>query len=241
MKLRGDGFSAYCVPTNVNDRGPVVTDWLEQLLYRTAEPGAYERWSTHPLPFDAPPMRGALAELTTSMGSWSIDKAGADVFNNTAMCGMTNQSSAFTTTLPAGVRADLDGQVGVFALPRMTSTDLPPLDVTGDTLVVFRNKPEVMDLVAYLAAPQAAAAWQRTGAVLFPYKTQDVANYPTALYQGMAVSIVNGTEFIFDASDSMPPAFGTVSLPKAMAEYGGNPNQDVAAFLARLDGAWPAP
>jgi len=52
-------------------------------------------------------------------------------------------------------------------------------------------------------------SWEKAGGALFPYKTQDLSNYSSALDRAFATSIVQAPVVRFDGSDAMPAAVGS--------------------------------
>ena len=64
-KIVSDGNgSPWCVAIKDGQAtGWIATDWLEDVMLRTAGVDAYNRWITHDLPFDSPEVRAALAVI----------------------------------------------------------------------------------------------------------------------------------------------------------------------------------
>jgi len=106
------------------------------------------------------------------------------------------------------VQADLDNQVGVFAMPAIDTSLSPALEVGGDQYVVFKGheRPEVKKFIEFLGTPASVKPWAELGGSLFPHINQDISWYPTQLDQNMAKAIVNAKAARFDGSDNMASA-----------------------------------
>ena len=99
---------------------------------------------------------------------------------------MTNQGNFITAFFPDAVQKDLDNQVGVFTLPAIDPAIGTPAEVGGDQAVAFADRPEVWAFLKFLTTPDAGVSWEKAGGALFPYKTQDLANYSSALDRAFA-------------------------------------------------------
>ncbi len=62
-EIRATGVTPWCIGMEHGDAtGWVATDWLEDIVLRTAGPEFYDQWVTHEVPFNAPEVLEA-AEL----------------------------------------------------------------------------------------------------------------------------------------------------------------------------------
>ena len=130
-------------------------------------------------------------------------------FDDPPKCWLTNQGNFITTFFPEDVQADLDNQVGVFTLPAIDAAIGTPAEVGGDQAVAFADRPEVWAFLKYLTTQESGVSWQKAGGALFPYKTQDVADYSSALDRAFAQTIVDASFVRFDGSDARPAAVGS--------------------------------
>ena len=71
-KMVADGNTPWCVGIEHGGAtGWVATDWVEDILLRTASPDVYDKWVKHEIPFDAPEIKEAVKIM---MGIWGNDK-----------------------------------------------------------------------------------------------------------------------------------------------------------------------
>jgi alpha-glucoside transport system substrate-binding protein len=194
------------------------TDWVENFMLRLHPVETYDAWVAHELGFSSPEVTEAweyLGELwldpaITFGGPQTIaltnfrDPA-AWLFEDPPNCWMHLQGSFVTDFFPQEVQADLDNQVGVFALPPIRDDIPPALEVGGDQYVVFagHDRPEVRAFIEFLATAESVEPWATQGGSLFPHQNQDVNWYPTELERNMAQAIVNAEQARFDGSDNM--------------------------------------
>jgi alpha-glucoside transport system substrate-binding protein len=159
-------------------------------------------------------------------------------FSDPPQCWFTNMGNFVTAAFTDEVNADLDNLVGVFELP---SIDVPAGDVAslvgGDQLTAFADRPEIWAFLEYIATPEASVTWAKAGGALFPYKDQDVSNYPSQLYQTFATDLAAAANVRFDGSDLMPSAVGAGSFWSEMLKMVGG--QDVDTTMTNIDASWP--
>ena len=84
----------------------------------------------------------------------------------------------------------------------------------------------------------ASTTWAKAGGALFPYKDQDLTNYPSQLYQTFAKDLSEATNVRFDGSDLMPSAVGAGSFWSEMLKMVGG--QDVDTTMTNIDATWPS-
>ena len=159
-------------------------------------------------------------------------------FDNPPKCLLTNQGNFITTFFPDAIQADLDNQVGVFTLPAIDPAIGTPAEVGGDQAVAFADRPEVWAFLKFLTTPEAGIAWQKAGGALFPYKTQDVSLYSSALDKAFAQSIVDAAFVRFDGGDAMPKAVGSGTFwTEPIKVLTGTEDLDTA--LSNIAASWP--
>jgi alpha-glucoside transport system substrate-binding protein len=99
-----------------------------------------------------------------------------------------------------------------FLFPEADAKIGAPVVGGGDLLAAFSDRPEVADLVKWMAGKEGNTLWAKTGAVVSPNKNVDLSVY-TPLGKIDAEQVAGATTFVFDGSDLMPSAasaaFGT--------------------------------
>ena len=97
-----------------------------------------------------------------------------------------------------------------------------------------------MQLIEYLATPEAAAIWAKAGGFISPNNKLPMSTYTDPTLRQTAQSIVGAGDGVrFDMSDQTPAAFGGtagVGEWKILQDFLANPS-DPAAIAARLESA----
>ena len=247
-KMAADGTPPWCVGLDVGWPG---TDWVEALMLRTVGSEGYDKWISHETPFTDPSVKNAFQIASTIFTSETLQYGGPtyavqtkwDVppkvqFEAPPKCWLTNMGNFVTAAFTEDVNAALDERVGVFTLPEIDSAIGTPALVGGDTTVAFRDAPEVWALIKFMSGPESSVEWAKAGGALFPYKNQDVANYPTQLYQSFAKGLAEAPDVRFDGSDLMPPAVGNKSFWEGILKIAQG--ADIDTTLQEIDASWPA-
>jgi len=248
-----DGTPAWCIGIESGAAtGWAFTDWVELLMLRTVGAEGYDRWVAGDMLFTDASVERAF-ELVTEIWTnrdyafggpeyivqTNFGEAPKAAFDDPPKCLLTNQGNFITTFFPDDVQADLDNQVGVFALPAVDEAIGTPAMVGGDQAVAFADRPEVWAFLEYLSTPEAGETWQRAGGALFPYKTQDVSLYSSELDRAFAQSIVDASFVRFDGGDAMPAVVGSGTFwSEPIKLLTGS--QDLATTLANIAASWPA-
>lgn len=194
------------------------TDWVENIMLRTQPVDVYDAWVSGDLPFSSPEVKNAWEILGNIWFNPDYMYGGTDyiatanfqdpaplLFGDNPSCWMHMQGSFVTNFFQDDVQADLDNQVGVFAMPAIDPSVTPALEVGGDQFVVFKghDRPEVRKFIEFLGTPASVEPWAKLGGALFPHVNQDLSWYPTELEQTMAKAIVGAKAARFDGSDNM--------------------------------------
>jgi len=230
--------------------GWVGTDWIEDIMLRTAGPEVYDKWVSNELAFDAPEVKKAFDILE---GIWlndsyvyggkntiltsSFGDSVSPLFDNPPKAMMHRQGNFITGFFPDDIQANLEEEVGVFALPAIDPAFGIPVLGGGDQFVVFNDRPEVREFMEYLATWESGELWAKAGGALFPYLNQDLNAYPNAIERSLAEALVNAKVFRFDASDLMPAEVGAGTFWTGIVDWvnGRSTNQ----VLADIQKSWP--
>jgi alpha-glucoside transport system substrate-binding protein len=230
--------------------GWVVTDWLEDILLRTAGPAAYDAWVVGDLPFDSPEVReaaevfedlvlaegrvlgGAPAILSTPYGD-----APLPLFQEDPACLLHRQASFISGFFPAGY--DDGEEVDVFYLPPMEDGfDGRPVLGSGDLAALFTDNPAAEEFMRFMTDPEWLGAQIDTGFDFSPFQTFPIENYPSATQRAQAQYLAEADVFRFDASDQMPAEVGAGTFWRQMVEWiNGEATLDEA--LQAIDASWP--
>ena len=251
-KMAADGTPPWCIGIESGAAtGWAFTDWVEEVMLRTVGADGYDAWVAGKTPFTDPTVKAAFQKV---LDIWTNEKyvyggpnyivqtnfgeAPKAAFDDPPKCLLTNQGNFITTFFPDNIQADLDNQVGVFTLPAIDSSIGTPAEVGGDQAVAFADRPEIWAFLKYLSTPEAGVSWQKAGGALFPYKTQDVSLYSSALDKALAQSLVDAAFVRFDGGDAMPAAVGQGTFwTEPVKVLTGSEDLDTA--LSNIAASWP--
>lgn len=249
-----DGKVPWCAGINSGDAtGWPITDWMEDMMLRTAGPEEYDKWVSHEKPFNSPEavaaldaagdflkndeyVNGGLGDVN-SIASTNFADAGLPILDGT--CSLHRQASFYAANWPEGTNVAEDGDIWAFYFPGETTDEKPVLGA-GEFITAFSDRPEVKAFQTYLASGDLAnnRAKAGNGGVVSANKELDVANLKAPIDQ-LSVEILNdpATVFRFDGSDLMPGAVGSNSFWKqATAWITGQSTEDT---VDNIEASWP--
>ncbi|ADG76064.1 extracellular solute-binding protein family 1 [Cellulomonas flavigena DSM 20109] len=253
-----EGKKPWCAGIGSGDAtGWPATDWLEDLVLRTAGGDVYDQWVNHEIPFNDPQIATALGEVgsilknpdyvngglgdVSSIASTTFQDGGLPIVTN-GLCFMHRQASFYAANFPEGTTVAEDGDVFAFYLPG-PDTETRPLLGGGEFAAAFSDRPEVAAFQAFLASPE----WNNAKAIATPgggwvsaNSGLDPENLTSEIDQ-LSATLLSDTsqEFRFDASDLMPAAVGAGAFWTEMTAWIAN-DKDDAAVLDAIEGAWPS-
>ena len=243
------GATPWCVGLESGDAtGWPGTDWVEDIMLRTAGPDVYDQWINHEIPFNDEAVQAAFEEFGTivlnesyvvggSVGAIStpFGDAPQGLFGDTPTCYLHRQANFIATFFPEDV--NLEEDVDIFLLPGIDPAYGTPVLVAGDVFGMFNNTPEAQALMEYLATPTPHEIWAGLGGFLSPHKQVSLDAYPDALSKKQAEFLSNAETIRFDGSDMMPGAVGTGTFWSGVVEYvAGEPVEEV---LDTIEASWP--
>lgn len=215
-----------------------ATDWIEDIMLRTAGPDVYDQWVNHEISWTDEAIKvawetfgeivgnedyqygGSTGTLTTNFGD-----APASLFTSPPGAYMHRQASFITGFFPEGLEAGKD--YDFFPFPSIDPAYGIPVLGGADLIVIFNDTPEAQALMKYLATAQPQEVWAaRGGGFISPSKAVSLDVYPDDLTRKMAEMVVNAEVFRFDASDLMPAAVGSGSFWTGTLDYVGGEDLD---------------
>ncbi len=259
-QIAADGITPWCIGLGSDAAtGWPGTDWMEDIMVRTAGADVYNQWVNHDIPFTDPAVVNAfdtLAEIWMQDG-WvlgGIDGVAAidfrdapdPMFNEPPSCMLHRQASFIANFFPDGVEAGTDADF--FDFPAIDES-LPPAAMGGgELMIVFNDRPEVRALVQAYSEPalqcvqaspkgHGVAGIERISANantdLDCYESDTVRRQAEAVSQALAQ---NG--FVFDASDLMPSAVGQGSFWTGMVDW--TRGSSTAEVTEAIEASWPS-
>ncbi|TDC36358.1 ABC transporter substrate-binding protein [Micromonospora sp. KC213] len=250
--IAASGTKPWCAGIESGDAtGWPATDWIEDVLLRTAGPEAYDQWTTHGIPFNDPKVADALNRAGTilkndkyvnggfggvkSIATTSFQEAGIPI--TTGKCALHRQASFYANQWPQGTKVAEDGDVFAFYFPAIDPAQGKPVLGGGEFVGAFADRPEVQAVQTYLASGEFANSRAKIGDWVSANKKLDLANVPNPVDR-LSVQLLQDekTVFRFDGSDLMPAAVGAGTFWKGMVEWING--KDTATVLNGIEGSW---
>ena len=255
-KIAATGIKPWCAGIESGEAtGWPATDWLEDVLLRTAGPDVYDQWVTHEIPFNDPQVLDALQTVggilkndeyvngglgdVQSIATAPWNEAGNGIPDGT--CFLHRAANFYQANWDPSLKVAEDGDVYAFYLPGKTADDKPLLG-GGEFVTAFADRPEVQAFQAYLSSPEWANAkakatgqgWLSANSGLDPSLLQSPIDKLS-----FDLLTDDSYTFRFDGSDQMPGAVGADAFWKQMTAWIGE-NQSDEETLDNIEAAWPS-
>jgi len=250
-EMKADGYTPWSVGIESGAAtGWVATDWMEDIMLRTAGPEEYDKWVNHEIPFNDPAVKKAAEYLmdiwgdkgytyggTAAVATTFFGDAVKPLFEDNPKALMHRQGNFILGFMQEEVQANVEELVGVFALPSINPKWGTPVLGGGDQFVQFDDRQEISDFLAYLTTWESCSSWAAAGGALFPHQDQDFGDYGSKIEADLAKILVNAEVFRFDASDLMPAEVGAGSFWTGMADMVTGVSID--KVLDQIEKSWP--
>jgi alpha-glucoside transport system substrate-binding protein len=254
-QIVADGGTPWCVGfQSEGSTGWPATDWMEDIMLRTAGPDTYDQWYTHEIPFNDPSVVTAGKDFGDVMFHPDYVLGGAEntpglafgdaplpMFDEPPGCWLHRQASFINAFFPKNAKAGVD--YDWFPFPSIT-TEGGPL-FAGELAMVFRNSPEVKDFLDRFMGTdfQCAMGGITAASRISPnvnvgsdcYANQILADSAEVLKEGLKAGTAR-----FDASDLMPAAVGSGSFWTGMVKYMKEGPSSLDGILQDIDSSWPS-
>jgi len=219
------------------------TDWIEDLVLRTAGPDVYTQWYEGKIKWSDPAIKNAFQMYATDVlgntyggGKTAVatnfGNAGDPLFANPPGCEFLHQAS-FITGFSQFKSHTAGTDYNFFPFPDIDSQYAGAVEGAGDLFGMFHSTPAAKSLMKYLVTAQAQDIWVKAGGALSANK--NATDYPDDISKRSAQILAGAKSFVFDASDSMPTAMND-AFWKAMVNL-TNGSKTVDQVLADLDSA----
>ena len=252
-QIKKDGTAPWCVGFESGGAtGWPATDWMEDIMLRTAGPETYDKWVKHEIPFNDPAvvkagetfgqilftegyvLAGAKQTVATAFGD-----APRPMFDNPPKCFLHRQASFINAFFPEGSKAGVD----------YDWFPLPPIDqdgtlFAGELSVIYRNAPEVKDFAERFAGKEVQCAQGGSTATSRISPNTEVgadcyANDLLADASKVLTEALSSGTGRFDASDLMPSAVGSNSFWTNMVKYIQGGPTALKPALDAIEASWP--
>jgi alpha-glucoside transport system substrate-binding protein len=255
QQIQDDGGVPWCVGFESGDAtGWPATDWMEDIMLRTAGPDVYDQWYKHEIPFNDPSVLKAgqlFGDIMFHPGwvlggadktpSLAFGDAPLPMFDNPPGCWLHRQASFINAFFPTTAKDGVD--YDWFPFPSI-DTEGGPL-FGGEMAMVFRNAPEVKDFLDKFMGTdvQCAMGGIQTSSRISPnvnvqtdcYWNEVLKQSADVLKAGLSAGTAR-----FDASDLMPTAVGSGSFWTGMVKYMQGGADSLQGVLDDIEKSWPA-
>jgi alpha-glucoside transport system substrate-binding protein len=255
-QMVADGNTPWCVGFEAEGAtGWPATDWMEDIMLRTAGPDVYDQWYAHEIPFNDPAVVNAGEVFGSIMFGDGYVLGGADqtpvipfgdaplpMFEDPPGCWLHRQASFINSFFPEDAVAGEDYDWFAF----------PPIDqegtlYAGELTVVGTagNRPEVVDFINRFIAENVQCAM---GEVLASSRISPNVDVGPDCYANdiLADASVILTDALsegtgrFDASDLMPAAVGQGTFWTGMIEYMQGGPDSLEGVLDEIEASYPS-
>ncbi|MCL1801736.1 MAG: ABC transporter substrate-binding protein [Promicromonosporaceae bacterium] len=248
------GGPVWCAGVESGDAtGWPGTDWIEDMVLRTAGPDLYRQWYEGTIPFNDPRIVAGWDEAAkillnpqyVNAGLGGVDSiattpwtdAGLGLLDGT--CLLHRAANFYAAQFPAGTDISENGAVYAFYFP--TDQNIRPVLGGGEFVLALDDRPVTQAFQTYLSS----ADWANAKAVATPEGGWASAN------TGLDASLLPGTIdrltvetlqdpnaiVAFDASDMMPGVVGAGTFWTGIVNWlTGTPTQQV---VDTIEASWP--
>lgn len=209
------------------------TDWIEDIMLRTAGPDVYDQWVRHEIPWTHPDVRrafeifgqiarnpdylygGIIGTLATNFGDsvHAIVTDPPNAYMHRQATFIQSFIHEFNPNLVPGEDYDF------FALPPIDERWGVPAMGAADMVSMLNDTPEARALMRYLASAGAQQIWVSELGKLSANRRLNPNAYPNDLARKAAEILVQAEVFRFDGSDSMPGAVGGGAFWTGILDY----------------------
>jgi alpha-glucoside transport system substrate-binding protein len=224
------------------------TDWVEDIMLRTASPEDYDAWVAGELAFDSPQVTNAFNVAgniffnpdyvyggTTGILTTNFGDAPALLVGTPPSCYMMRQASFIAGFFAEGV--EIGQQVDYFYLPPIDAAYGSPVLGSGSLLAMGNDTPAGRRVMEFLTTGESARAEVEAGILIAPHLDASLDWYPNDLTRGFAEILTSADTFRFDASDLMPGAVGAGSFWTGIVDWVNG--ADLTTVLQGIDASWP--
>lgn len=250
-QIVADGGTPWCIGLGSGPAtGWPATDWVEDMMLRTATPQQYDAWVDNSMPFNDPVVLAAIDEFGWFAKNDAFVQGGASavaatdfrdspqgLFASPPGCYMHKQASFIPSFFPEGTVIGEDADF--FYFPSYAGRDLgQPVLGAGTVFVITQDSPVAQEFMRFLQSPLAHEVWMAQTGFLTPHMGVNTDLYGDPTLKKMGDILLNASTFRFDGSDLMPGAIGAGVFWTGMVDYtGGKSAQEVAdSIQATWDG-----
>jgi alpha-glucoside transport system substrate-binding protein len=247
-QIIADGTAPWCVGIESGAAsGWLGTDWIEDIMLRTADLQRYDDWVAQRLPWTDSAIKNAWETWGAivndpervfggpqSVLSTNFLNSPLPMFEIPPNCYLHRQATYITSFISNQFPDLIPGEdFNFFVFPPIKPEYGTPLLIAGDLFGMFNDTPQSRALMQWLVSSEAQTIWAQQGGYLSPNKHVLPDAYPE-LFRTQQSQMISGASAVrFDASDLMPSNVNQ-EFWQAVQDYVGNP-QNLDAILEHLE------
>ncbi|RCS22286.1 carbohydrate ABC transporter substrate-binding protein [Phyllobacterium salinisoli] len=250
-KIVADGGTPWCIGLGSGGAtGWPASDWVEDLMLRTAPPETYDKWVTDEIPFNDPAVVNAIDEFgwfaknpkfvaggTAAVVTTDFRESPDGLFSLPPKCYMHHQAQFISSFFPKGTELGVDADF--FYFPPYAGKDLgKPVLGAGTLAMITKDSPAAKAFIDFLKTPIAHELWMAQSGFLTPYKAANPDAYANDTLKKQGKILLEATTFRFDGSDLMPGKIGAGAFWTAMVDFVGGKSAEDAA--KEVQSSWDA-
>ncbi|GIJ44504.1 alpha-glucoside ABC transporter substrate-binding protein [Virgisporangium aliadipatigenens] len=225
------------------------TDWVEEAMLRLHGPEVYDQWIAHQLPFNDPKVAAAFDWVgrvlktpgyvlngTPSIAPTGFGVAGLPVLSG--KCYFYRMAAFYSSFFPRGTKIGPDGDIFVFYNPPVDAGRGKPVEISGDYLAAFADRPEVAAVQTFMASADFGSKFLKSGLGI-PSNNKIPLEEFTNPVEKLSVQLLRDQNSVlrFDASDLMPGAVGAGTFWSEITKWING--QPTATTVANVEASWP--
>jgi alpha-glucoside transport system substrate-binding protein len=239
QQMVDDGHTPWCIGLESGAAsGWPGTDWIEDIMLRTAGPEIYDQWWQHEISWTSDEVRRAWEmwgeivadEAMVEGGTTSVlaTDFGASIFpllEEPPGCYMHRQATFISGFIQDQFPdAEATEDYDFFQFPSIDAEHGSPMLVAGDLFGVFNDTPAARSLIQWLTSAEAQQIGVELGGYIATNRQVPIDAYPDPLLAQAAEFMVQTPTIRFDASDLMPASVNNAFWDGILA-YVENPGQ----------------
>ncbi len=209
------------------------TDWIEDIMLRTAGAETYDKWVNHEISWTNPAVKeawelfgeiaknqkfvygGKSYELTTNFGDAILEP-----FKKDPKAYMHKQASFATGFIKDNFPEAKAGEnYDFFPFPPIEEEYGTPVLGGGNIVVMFNDSEAGQKLMRYLESPSTQEVLAARLGWISPNQRVSLSSYPSQIARKSAEAVREAKIFRFDASDSMPADIGSGAFWTGVMNY----------------------
>jgi alpha-glucoside transport system substrate-binding protein len=248
-QIVADGGTPWCIGLGSGGAtGWPATDWVEDMMLRTATPEQYDAWVRNELKFNDPVVVNAIEEFgwfarneafvaggSGAVATTDFRDSPKGMFSSPPQCYMHRQASFIPSFFPEGTQVGVDADF--FYFPAYAEKNLGnPVLGAGTVFGITNDSPAARAFIDWLKEPIAHEIWMAQSGFLTPHKGVNTDLYGDPTLKKMGDVLLGADTFRFDGSDLMPGGVGAGSFWTGMVDYAGG--KDAAAVANDIQTSW---